>query len=98
MKRCPDTWIAIITGVLPSRDSEMTGTIVRIAKKNAILKLPVNNLFTVETTYHNTNQADKAREQTLTQEAAVIGELKEKYEWWLREQWEGEEVFNHYKY
>ena len=51
--------IVIVTRVLPSRDSEI-GEIVRIAKTNAILKRPVNKLFAVENTYHDTNQTDKA--------------------------------------
>ena len=34
--------IAIVTGVLPSRDSETKGAIVRIKKVNSILKRPVN--------------------------------------------------------
>ena len=55
--------IAIVTRVLPSRDSEIRGAIVRIAKTNTILKRPVNKLFAVENTYHDTNQTDKAREQ-----------------------------------
>ena len=59
-----DFWrIAIVTRVLPSRDSEIRGAIVRIAKTNTILKRPVNKLFAVENTYHDTNQTDKAREQ-----------------------------------
>ena len=52
--------ISIVTRVLPSRDSEIRGVIVRIAKTNRILKHPINKLFTVENTYHNTNQTDKA--------------------------------------
>ena len=40
--------IAIVTRVLPSRDSEIRGLIVRIAKTNTILKCPVKNLFAVE--------------------------------------------------
>ena len=55
--------IAIVTRVLPSRDSEIRGAIVRIAKTNTILKRPVNKLFAVENTYHDTNQTDKAKEQ-----------------------------------
>ena len=47
--------IAIVTRLLPSRDSEITGAIVRIA----ILKRPVNKLFAVENSY-DTNQTDKA--------------------------------------
>ena len=46
-----------------------------IKKANAILKRPVNKLFATEYTYHVTNQTDKAREQKLRQEAAVICEL-----------------------
>ena len=34
--------IAIVTGVLPSRDSETKGAIMRIKKVNSILKRPVN--------------------------------------------------------
>ena len=52
--------ISIVTRVLPSRDSEIRGAIVRIAKTNTILKRPVNKLFAVENTYHDTNQTDKA--------------------------------------
>ena len=55
--------IAIVTRVLPSRDSEGRGAIVRTAKTNTILKRPVKKLFVVENTYHETNQTDKAREQ-----------------------------------
>ena len=72
--------IAIVTGVLPSRDSEIREAIVIMAKTNVILKRPVNKLFTVKNTYHDTNQTDKAREQKLRREATVIGELKIKYE------------------
>ena len=52
--------IAVVTRVLPSRDSEIRGPIVRIAKTNTIFKRPVNKLFAVENTYHDTKQADKA--------------------------------------
>ena len=52
--------ISIVTRVLPSRDYEIRGVIVRIEKTNTILKRPVNKLFAVENTYHNTNQTDKA--------------------------------------
>ena len=72
--------IAIVTGVLPSRDSEIRGAIVRIAKTNTILKRPVNKLFTVKNIYHDTNQKDQAREQKLRREAVVTGELKIKDE------------------
>ena len=82
MKEVPSHFwnIAIVTGVLPSRDSEIKGVIVRIKKTNAILKRPVNKLFPIKYTYHDTNKTDKAREQKLRWEAAVIGELRRKYE------------------
>ena len=53
--------IAIVTGVLPSRDSQKR-VLVRVAKTNTILKRPVNKLFRVENTYHDLYQTDKARE------------------------------------
>ena len=56
------------------------GAIVRIKKANAILKRTVNKLFPIEYTNHDTNQADKAREQKLRWKAVVIGELKRNYE------------------
>ena len=52
--------IAIVTRVLPSRNSEIRGAIVRIAKTNTILKRPVNKLFADENTCHDTNQTDNA--------------------------------------
>ena len=55
---------------------------MRIKKTIAIFKRPVNKLFPIEYTYHDTNQTDKAREQKLRWEAAVIGELKRKYEYY----------------
>ena len=72
--------IAIVTGVLPRRDSEIRGAIVIMVKTNAIFNRPVNKLFTVKNTYHDTNQTYRAREQKLRREAAVISELKIKYE------------------
>ena len=53
--------IAIVTQVLPSRDSEIRGATMRIAQTNTILKRPLKKLFAVKNTYHDTNQADKAR-------------------------------------
>ena len=38
---------------------------MRIPKTNAVLKRPVNKLFTDEDTYHDTNQTDNARKQKL---------------------------------
>ena len=49
-------------------------------KANAILQSPVNELFLTEYTYHDTNQTGKARKEKLRREAAVIGELKRKYD------------------
>ena len=57
------------------------GAIVRIKEANAILKCPVNKLFLVEYTYHDTDQTDKVREQKLRWEEVVIGELKGKYKY-----------------
>ena len=51
--------IAVVAGVLPSRDSEIKWAVVRIAKTNTTLKRPINKLFTVENTYHDTNETDK---------------------------------------
>ena len=68
--------ITIVIGVLPTRN----WAIVRIKKANAILKRPVNKFFPTEYTYHDTNQTDKVREQKLRREAAVIDELKRKYD------------------
>ena len=53
---------------------------MRIKKANAFIKCPVNKLFPTEYTYHDSNQTDKAREQKVRREAAVIGELKRKYD------------------
>ena len=68
--------IAIVTAVLPSRNSEIKGKIVRTKKTNAIFKRPVNKHFTIEYTYHDTNQTDKAREQKLKLEAKALGERR----------------------
>ena len=64
--------IAIVTRVLPSRDSEIRGAIVRIAKTNTILKRPVNKLFAVENTYHDTNQTDKANHKEITSPSTAV--------------------------
>ena len=70
MKRCPDTF----------RDSKIRASIVRIARVNKTLKRPVNKLFTVEYTCHDTDQTNKGRELKFRREAAIIGALKRKYE------------------
>ena len=72
--------VFMVIGVLPSRNSEIKGAIVTMAKTYTMIKRPVNKVFTVKNTYHDTNQADKAREQKIRQEAAVIAELNMKYE------------------
>ena len=46
--------------VLPSRDPEIRGATVRIAKTNTTLKRPVNSLFGIENVYHDNNHTDKA--------------------------------------
>ena len=58
--------IAIVMRVLPIRDSEVKGAIVRIAKTNTILKLPVNKLLAVQNTYHDTNQTDYASHKEIS--------------------------------
>ena len=55
--------IAKVTRVLPSRDSEIRGAIVRIPNTSTILKCPVKKLFIVENTYYDSNQTHKASEQ-----------------------------------
>ena len=71
---------------------------MRIKKANANLKRPVNKICPTEYTYHDTNQTDKAGEQKLRREAAVIDKLKRKYDCQLREHWERGGVFEHCKY
>ena len=66
--------IAIVTRVLPSRDSEIRGPIVRISKTNTILKSPINKLFTVENTCHDTNQTDKASHKKIVSLSLLSGE------------------------
>ena len=51
-ERYPDTFGELpLTEVLRSRDSEIRGAIVRMAKINSILKRPINKLFPIENTY-----------------------------------------------
>ena len=64
--------IAIVTRVLPSRDSEIRGAIVRIAKTNTILKRPINKLFAVENTYHDTNQTDKPSHKEIASASPAV--------------------------
>ena len=81
VKRCANTFAELsLTEVLPCRNSEITGAIVNIAKTNTILKRPIVKLFPIEKIYQDTKKADTARVQKLRREAAVIGELKRKYE------------------
>ena len=68
--------IAIVAGLLLNRGSETRGAIVKSAKTSAIPKRLINKLFTIENTYHDTNQTDKSREQKLRREAAILRELK----------------------
>ena len=57
--------ISVVTRVLPSRDSEIRGAIVKIAKTNTIFKPPVSKLFAFENIYHDTNQTDKASHKVI---------------------------------
>ena len=63
---------------------------MRNAKTNATLKRPVNKLFTVENTYHETNQT----EQKLRWETVIIGEIRKTI--WMLTTWTlgGEESLN----
>ena len=72
--------VAIVTGVLSSKDSETKRSDSRIEKANATLKHRVNKFFPTEYTIHDSKQTEKAREQKLRQEAAITGELKRKYD------------------
>ena len=86
IKSAHSLWrIVIVTGVLPSRDSKIRGATVRTAKTNTIFKCTVNKLFTIENTYHDTNQTDKTRRQKFRQESSRTKENKR-------------EVFEYYKY
>ena len=76
----PTPYLYLENPVLPSQDSKISGAIGKMAKTNTILKRAVNEIFTVKNTYHDNDQTDKAKEQKLRREAAVIGELKIKYE------------------
>ena len=53
--------LAIVTGILPRRDSETKILIVRMAKTYTILKRHVNKFFTVKNRCHGTSQTDKVR-------------------------------------
>ena len=76
----PTPYLYLENPVLPSQDSKISGAIVKMAKTNTILKRAVNEIFTVKNIYHDNDQTDKAKEQKLRREAAVIGELTIKYE------------------
>ena len=67
MKRWPDTFgeLSQQQGYYLVEILTQKGAIVRIKKANAILKCPVNELFRIEHTYHDTNETDNAREQNL---------------------------------
>ena len=65
--------------ILLSKNSEIREAIMRIAKTNTILELPLNKLVTVENTYHDTNHTDNAKERKLRREAVIFGEQKRKY-------------------
>ena len=72
--------IVIVTRLLPSRDSEIRGAIVRITKTNAILKRPTDKLFEVENTYHETNHTDKASHREIASPFSYYP-VNHKYSW-----------------
>ena len=45
---------------------------MRIEKINATLKCPVNKLFAVENTYHDTNQTDKASHKEIASPSPAV--------------------------
>ena len=63
--------IATVTRVLPRRDSEIRGPIGRIKMTNIILKRPVNKLFAVPNTFHDTNQTDKTSHKEIASSSSV---------------------------
>ena len=65
-------WITMVTRVLSSRDSEIKGAIVRIAKTITILKRPVNKLFAVENKYNETIQTDKASHKEIVSPSPAV--------------------------
>ena len=84
MERYPDYFGELSSiGVLPSRDSEIRGAIVRIAKTNIILKRLVNKFFPIENTYQDTNQTGTEREQKLRRKCK--SRLSEYDEWRVSE-------------
>ena len=55
--------IAIVTGVLPIRDSQIRGATVRIKKTNIIFKRPVNKFLPIENNMKTlTKQESKGNE------------------------------------
>ena len=60
--------IAMVMQVLRSR--EIRGPIVRIAK--TIVKHPVNKLFAVENTYHDTNQTGKESHKEIASPSPAV--------------------------
>ena len=64
--------IAIVTRVSPSRNSEIRGPIMRIAKTNTILKRPVSKLFAVENIDHDTNQTDKPSHEEIASPSPAV--------------------------
>ena len=64
--------IVIVTRALPSSDSAIRGPIVRITNTNTILKRPVNKLFAVEYTYHDTNQRDKVSHKEIASPSPTV--------------------------
>ena len=58
--------------MLPSRDFKIRGAIVRIAKNSTILKLPVNKLFAVKNTCHDTKQTEKASHKEIASPSPAV--------------------------
>ena len=54
------------------RDSEIRRAIVRIAKTNAVFKLPLKKLFAVENTYYDTSQTDKTSHKGISSQCFPV--------------------------
>ena len=87
--------IAVVTGVLPSRDSEKRWVVVRIGKTNTTLKRPVNKLFTVGNTYHDTDATEKVTKVKTTSSRNWWTKKKTIIHAWILRVWW---VFEYYRY
>ena len=86
--------IAVVTGVLPSRDSEIRWAVVRIAKTNTTLKRLVNKLFIVGNTYRDSDETEKGTKVKKRSSRNWWTKKKTINAWTLRGWW----VIEYYRY